>query len=81
MEFSRFAKRHGVAWGIAETGHTHASAQADPQWVLHNYMTLLKHGGIAFTYFNSTLNSTAPWNLVGEKEQEFARVLRMTPTL
>jgi hypothetical protein len=28
-----------------------------------------------------TLNSTAPWHLTGVKAEEFARVLRTTPTL
>jgi len=51
-----------------------AMALVDPR-------SVLKHGSIAFTYFNSSLNSTADWTLTGAKEEEFARLLRTTPTL
>jgi hypothetical protein len=79
--FSRFAKQHGVAWGLAETGQTDRSAQVDPNWTLRTYMSVLKYGGIVFSYYNSTLNSVAPWRMNSEKSQEFAMVLRTTPTL
>jgi len=80
-DFSRFAKQRGIAWGIAETGHTNRSALVEPNWTLRTYLSVLKYGGIAFTYFNSSLNSTAPWTLTGAKGEEFARLLRTTPTL
>ncbi|MET0999419.1 MAG: hypothetical protein ABWX73_11930, partial [Marmoricola sp.] len=79
--FERFAEKEGVAWALAETGHTDRSASVRPDWVLRNYMSVLKYGGVAVAYFNSTLNSIAPWRLVGAKEEEFATTLRMTPTL
>jgi hypothetical protein len=79
--FSRFAKAHGVAWGLAETGQTDRSAVVEPNWTLRTYLSVMKYGGIAFSYYNSTLNSVAPWRLDIEKGEEFARVLRTTPTL
>ena len=45
------------------------------------YSGVLAHGGVGVSYFNSTINSIAPWRLVGEKEQAFAHVLRESPTL
>ncbi len=80
-QFSRFAESHDIAWALAETGQTDRSAEVDPHWLLGTYMSLLKHDGIAFSYFNSTLNSNFPWRLIGAKEEEFAQVLRTTPTL
>lgn len=80
-EFQRFAKNKGVAWALAETGHTDRSASIRSDWVLRVYLSALKYGGVAVSYFNSTLNSIAPWRLVGAKEEEFATTLRMTPTL
>ncbi len=79
--FERFAEKQDLVWAIAETGHTDRSADVRTDWVLRNYMSVLKHGGVAIAYFNSTLNSIAPWRLTGAKEEEFATTLRMTPTL
>jgi hypothetical protein len=79
--FQQFAEQHHVAWGLAETGNTDVSARTEPWFVQHVYNSVRKHGGVAVTYFNSTLNSTAPWRLVGGKEQRFADELRTTPTL
>jgi hypothetical protein len=79
--FEEFAQRHHVAWGLAETGNTDLSAAVEPRFVQHLYNGVRMHGGVAVTYFNSTLNSTAPWRLVGTKERHFAAELRTTPTL
>jgi hypothetical protein len=80
-EFRRFAEEKGVAWALAETGHTDRSADVRDDWVLRTYLSVLKYEGVAFSYFNSTQNSIAPWHLTGTKEEEFAKTLRMTPTL
>jgi hypothetical protein len=80
-EFRRFAEHHDVAWALAETGHTDHSAEVRPDWVLRTYLSLLRYDGVALTYFNSTLNSIAPWYLTATEEQEFGKVLRMTPSL
>ena len=58
-----WARRHDVAWGLSETGFTHAAARVDPHWIRRTHRQLVNAGGVAFTYFNSTLNSIAPWDL------------------
>ena len=45
------------------------------------YQSLSRHDGVALAYFNTTLNSIAPWRLKGAKERAFATTLRNTPTL
>lgn len=79
--FERFALKHDVAWGLAETGHTDSSARAEPRFMQHLYRSVRRHGGVAVTYFNTTLNSVAPWRLAGRKNSQFAATLRTTPTL
>ena len=80
-KFERFAETHDVAWGLAETGYTDRSARVEPRFVKHLYNGVRLHGGIAVTYFNTSLNSIAPWRLTGGKSAQFAATLRRTPTL
>jgi hypothetical protein len=79
--FDVFAKQHGVAWGLAETGYTDEAAREDPDWISRTYDALLENDGVVFSYFNSRLNSAGSWYLTGEKERRFAEQLRSTPTL
>ena len=79
--FRAFARRHKVAWGLSETGQTDMSAAVNPRWVQRTYQSLSRHDGIALAYFNTTLNSVAPWRLKGAKERAFATTLHNTPTL
>jgi hypothetical protein len=79
--FQRFSEKHGVAWGLAETGQTDTSARIEPRYVQHVYRSVRRHGGVVVTYFNSTHNSIAPWRLTGLKARQFGEVLRTTPTL
>jgi hypothetical protein len=79
--FERFAETHDVAWGLAETGYTDRSARVEPRFVKHLYNGVRLHGGIAVTYFNTSVNSAAPWRLAGAKGAQFAATLRRTPTL
>jgi len=58
-----WARRHNVAWGLAETGFTHRAARSNPHWIQTTHRKLNKAGGVAFAYFNTTLNSIAPWDL------------------
>ena len=58
-----WARRHDVAWGLAETGFTHKAARRDPHWIRRTHRQLENAGGVAFAYFNTTLNSIAPWDL------------------
>ncbi len=62
-KISVWAKSVGVNWAIAETGFTDAASEVAPHWVSTTYADLQATGGIAFAYFNTTLNSVAPWNL------------------
>jgi hypothetical protein len=79
--FRAFARKHKVAWGLSETGHTDRSAKVNPQWVQRTYQALSRNDGVALSYFNTHLNSIAPWRLKGAKEKAFATTLRNTPTL
>ena len=79
--FRDFARRHNVAWGLSETGQTDRSAAVNPQWVARTYQSLSRHDGVAFAYFNTELNSVAPWRLKGAKERAFAKTLHNSPTL
>ncbi len=58
-----WAKRAGVAWGLAETGITHMAARRQPHWIRQTHRRLERAGGVALAYFNTTLNSVAPWAL------------------
>jgi hypothetical protein len=81
-KFSAWAKPRGIAWGVAETGFTDKAAEADPQWVQRTYNQLKANGGVAFTYFNTNLNSIANWALTTDtKKRVYAAALRTTPTL
>jgi len=79
---SAWAKAHGMAWGVAETGYTDKSAEDDPTWIQQTYNELKARGGVAFTYFNSNLNSTANWALsTSLKKSQFKSAMTKTPTL
>jgi hypothetical protein len=80
-EFQEFAQQHDVAWALAETGYTDSAAEVESRFVERLYRGVHGHGGVAVSYFNSTINSVAPWRLIGSKERDFASVLRRTPTL
>lgn len=58
-----FARQHHVGWALGETAFTKAAAQADPNWLNTEYKDLLSEGGLALTYFDSSLNSIADWTL------------------
>jgi hypothetical protein len=53
-------KSSGVPWGLAETGYSDPAAK-DTAWMSRTYGQLKDHGGIAFSYFNTTLHSQANW--------------------
>lgn len=80
--FSRWARRQGVAWAVAETGITDHASQRHPQLMSRMHADLVDAGGIALTYFDSSLNSTANWTLgVGAKRAQFAAILAGSPRL
>lgn len=79
-KISRFAKRRGIAWGMAETGYTNWAASRRPRWIRKTFGQLRRHGGVAFSYFNTTLHSIADWTLQKpSKRRDFARALRRAP--
>lgn len=79
---SAWARAHGVAWGLAETGYTNDAARDDPTWLQQTYKDVEATGGVALSYFNSTLNSIAPWDITTpQKKADFARALKQSPTL
>jgi len=58
------------------------AAEVDPTWVTQTYNELKALGGVAFTYFNSTLNSTANWALTtAKKKAQFTAAMRGKPTI
>jgi hypothetical protein len=81
VHFQDFSQRYGVPWAIAETGITDEFAQSHPQWIRETYRQLVQHGGLALSYFNSHLNSTASWRMDAVKEHDFAKALSGSPTL
>jgi len=78
-----FAAKHGVAWGLAEVAYTHASSDVDPQWMVRTYDQMAAAGGVAFAYFNTTLNNeVGDWPLAyGSKTPVFASILARSPRL
>ena len=79
---STWAKSHDMAWGVAESGYTDQAAEDDPTWIQQTYNEMKARGGVAFTYFNSNLNSTANWALTTEKKQsQFKAAMLKSPTL
>lgn len=76
-QFSAFAKKHNVAWGVAETGITDQGAAADPTWLNRSYTDMVKYGGSALTYFDSSLHSAGSWEITTPlKRNEFGSILK-----
>lgn len=79
-ELGGWADRHGVAWGLAESGRTQQSWQADPSWFDDVYDGLIADGGVAFTYFDSDQDRTGYWQLRHTSEYDaFGSVLDDSP--
>ncbi len=74
--------KHDMAWGVAELGYTDKAAEDNPTWLQQTFNQLKARGGVAFTYFNSNLNSTADWRLLTDaKKSQFTNAMKQTPTL
>jgi hypothetical protein len=77
-----WSKSTGVPWGLAETGYTDAAALKDSGWMSRTYGDMVAHGGIAFSYFNTNLNSQANWALgLTTKKNAFTAVNKSAPTI
>lgn len=58
-----WAGKHNVPWAIGETAYTASAARVNPNWLQREYASLKAEGGIALSYFDSSLNSIANWTL------------------
>ncbi|QYJ05091.1 hypothetical protein KUV85_05235 [Nocardioides panacisoli] len=83
--FSRiepWARSQGVEWAIAETGVTDEAAQVRPDVIERSANQVREHGGIAYTYFDSGLNSAANWVLsTANKVESFSDTVVGSPML
>ncbi|WP_309647977.1 hypothetical protein [Nocardioides sp.] len=71
-----WAREEGVAWGLAETGVTDEAFAREPGLIGENFADLRAEGGIAFSYFDSPLNTPASYQLLDPaKVADFAGVL------
>jgi hypothetical protein len=62
--FDAFARAHGTRWGVAEIGYTHAAAQINAAWLKTTYRQLMAAGGVAMSYFDTSLNTGGyTWDL------------------
>ncbi len=77
-----WAAAHDVAWGLGETGYTDPASEVDPDWIKRTYGEMTALGGVAFGYFDTTLNSVANWALSTDtKLQAYARARSGAPVL
>jgi hypothetical protein len=81
-KIAAWARTVGVDWALGETGITDKAAIDRPTEIANTVKSMQDFGGIAYSYFDSELNSTAPWTLgTPEKRLEFAQVLAGSPRL
>lgn len=77
---SEWAAQNDVAWGVAEMGFTNKTLNEDPLWLQRTYQGLVDNEGVALSYFNSNLNSTADWRLDTPADfQAFSEILAESP--
>lgn len=77
---SRWAAAHDVRWAVAETGYTDDAARAYAGYLRDTYRAVSKLDGVAFTYFDSPLNSVASWELnLRAKQRAFTALLGRSP--
>ena len=81
QKISAWARLHNVAWGLGETGVTDKAIAARPTEIANDVTLMQNYGGIAYSYFDSALNSVAPWTLNAAKKTAFAKVLAASPTI
>lgn len=69
--FEAWANTHDVQWAIAETGLSDYAMQRDPEWIQRTHAEMVARGGLALTYFNTTLNSVSTWRFNADKEAAY----------
>jgi hypothetical protein len=73
----RWSAKTGVHWGMAETGYSDGAAKKRPRRIVDVYNALKKYDGIAFSYFNTNLHSSANWRLgLAAKKKAFKDLSR-----
>lgn len=81
-KIATWARTVDVAWGLGETGVTDSAARARPEEIANSVKLMEDYGGIAYSYFDTTLNSIANWALsTAVKQQGFASALGGTTRL
>ncbi|WGX96057.1 cellulase family glycosylhydrolase [Nocardioides sp. L-11A] len=79
---STWSRSIGVDWALGETGVTDVAADARPAAIADAVRLMEDYGGIAYSYFDSALNSVAPWTLgTPAKRAGFAQALAGSPSL
>lgn len=77
---SKFVASKGAAWGLAETGYNDAAAEDLPHLMKETYDAMVDNDGVAFSYFNSPLNSSSSWVITTRaKLTQFSNLVRGSP--
>jgi hypothetical protein len=77
---SAWAKSKGIAWGLAETGINDKAAADNPGLIEKTYAEMVSTGGVAFSYFNTNLNSSSTWAITtAAKRDQFAAGIKSSP--
>ena len=80
--FQAWSERTGTPWAIAETGYTDYTADQKPHWIRRTFRQLRRTDGLAFSYFNSALNSKANWTLsTASKKADYGSALHRSARL
>jgi hypothetical protein len=75
-----WAKSKGIAWGLAETGINDKAAADYPGLIQKTYAEMVATGGVAFSYFNTNLNSSSTWAITtAAKRDQFAAGIKSSP--
>ena len=81
-KITQWSESTGVPWGLAETGYSDPAAAAKPGWISQTFSDMQDAGGIAFSYFNTNLNSQANWALsTAAKKNAFTSANESAPTI
>jgi hypothetical protein len=77
-----WSKTSGVKWGLAETGYSDPAAKKNSAWMKTVYNAMVSHGGVAFSYFNTNLHSSANWKLsLATKQNAFTALSKSAPSI
>ena len=74
-----WAAKHNVKWGLAETGITDYASDTYSTWMPEMVSKLKARGGVAWSYFNTSLNSAGSWVITTQnKTTQFSNALKQT---